>query len=490
MSAAGRRARDLAAAVRAGETSAESVLRDHLDHIDAHEADIRAFTTLATRSAREQAAEIDRAVADGAELGPLAGVPVSLKDNIVTEGIETTAASAILRGWIPPYDATVARRIRDAGAILVGKANLDEFAMGSSTESSVHGPTRNPVDTDRIPGGSSGGSAAAVAADFTPLSVGTDTGGSVRQPASHCGIVGVKPTYGRVSRHGLIALGSSLEQAGAMGADLADTALLHDVMVGPDPADATTLPDRPEPVSAHLEDGVAGMRIGLVTELLGDEIDPAITSRVRVAAEALAAAGAEITEVSIPSVHHALAAYRVLVNAEASSNLARYDGVRHGLRVDADTTDEMMLATRTAGFGLGVKERLLLGTHALSADHFDTHYDRARRLRTLLIRELATAFADVETLLAPTAPQVARRLGEVPDADIAWFNDHCTVPANLAGIPALSLPFGTVEGLPVGVQVMAAARGEIPMFRTAAVLEATAPTRTDRAIHGPGGDLQ
>lgn len=485
MSSIGTRGRDLAAAIASGDRSATDVVREHLEHIDAGEADIRAFNTVVGDRALEAAAAVDRAVADGQPSGPLAGVPISIKDNVVTRDIATTASSGMLRGWIPPYDATVVHRIVDAGGVIIGKTNLDEFAMGSTTETSVFGPTRNPVDRSRVPGGSSGGSAAAVAARFTPLSIGSDTGGSIRQPASHCGIVGIKPTYGRVSRLGLIALGSSLDQIGTFGADVADAAHLLDVITGHDPADATSISDDIDPVVPHLDDGVAGRRIGVIVDLLGDEIHPAVAARVRAAADALADAGAEIVEVSIPSVRHALAAYHLIVNAEASSNLARYDGVRYGLRVDAGTTDEMMAATRTAGFGDAAKLRLLLGTHALSAGRFDELYDRARRVRTLVIAEFRSAGADADLFLAPTTPRTAPVLGEATDPLVGYLDDLCTVPANLAGLPALSIPFGSDAGLPIGVQIIAPALGEAAMLATAAVLESAAPALTEPA---PGGN--
>ena len=487
MSGAGRRAVDIARAVAAGEESAAEITRAHLARIEAHEADVHAFNVVTAEAAVERAEAIDRAVAAGEPVGPLAGVPLAVKDNLATRGVATTCSSRILDGWVPPYDATVVQRIAAAGAVTVGKTNLDEFAMGSSTENSAFGPTRNPVDLDRVPGGSSGGSAAAVAADFAPLALGSDTGGSIRQPAAFCGVVGVKPTYGLVSRYGLVAFASSLDQVGPFANDVADAALLLDAIAGPDPADATSIPQPPEPVLGHLDDGVAGLRVGLVTELLGDGIAPAVVARVREAADALAAAGAEVVEVSVPAVTYGLSAYYLIAPAEASSNLARFDGVRYGLRVDAPTTNEMMIATRTAGFGDEVKRRIMLGTYALSAGYYDAYYGKAQKVRTLIARDFAAAYERADVLLSPTAPTPAFALGAIEDPLTMYLNDICTIPTNLAGHAAMSLPFGTADDLPVGVQVLAPALGEVPLFRTAAVLEAAAPAPATFAVAAPGG---
>ena len=472
---------EISRAVRAGELSARAVLEVHLSAIDAREGEINAFNLVLADEARVAADAVDRRVADGGDPGLLAGVPLAVKDNLCTRGIPTTCSSRILEGWRPPYDATVVSRVSSAGAISVGKTNLDEFAMGSSTENSAFGPTRNPRDISRVPGGSSGGSAAAVAAGFAPISLGSDTGGSIRQPAALCGVVGVKPTYGLVSRYGLIAFASSLDQVGPFSTTVADSALLLEAIAGHDPRDSTSIPDA-DTVAARsllsvLDDGVAGLRVGLVTELMGEGIAPDVAARVRQAAEALAAAGADVGEVSIPALSYGLSAYYLIAPAEASSNLARYDGVRYGMRVDADTTAQMNTATRTAGFGAEVKRRIMLGTYALSAGYYDAYYGKALKVRTLICRDFAAAYQNFDVLLTPTSPTTAFRFGEkTADPLSMYLNDICTIPTNLAGHPAMSLPFGAgIDGMPVGVQLMAPALGEPTMFRAAAVLEAAAP---------------
>jgi len=478
-------ARAIAAAVRAGTRSAVDVVDEHLDRITAHEPGIHAFNEVTADAARKAAADIDRRVAAGDAVGPLAGVPVAVKDNLCTKGVATSCSSKILEGWIPPYDATVVKRLAAAGAITVGKTNLDEFAMGSSTENSAFGPTRNPVDTSRVPGGSSGGSAAAVAAGFAPLSLGSDTGGSIRQPAAFCGVVGVKPTYGLVSRYGLIAFASSLDQVGPFADTVADAATLLEVIAGHDPADATSIPQTSPALVDHLDDGVDGLRVGVIAELLGDGIDPAVAARVRQAADALAAAGAVVEEVSVPAVAYGLSAYYLIAPAEASSNLARFDGVRYGLRVDAPTTNEMMVATRTAGFGAEVKRRIMLGTYALSAGYYDAFYGKAQKVRTLICRDFAAAYERVDVLLSPTTPSTAFEIGAIADPLTMYLNDICTIPTNLAGDCAMSVPYGTDDtDLPVGVQVLAPALGEATMFRAAAVLEAAAPPRAAASLDG------
>jgi aspartyl-tRNA(Asn)/glutamyl-tRNA(Gln) amidotransferase subunit A len=465
---------EIAAEVRAGRRSAVDVLEEHLARIDAREGDIHAFNLVLADEARAAAVAVDRAVAEGRDPGPLAGVPVALKDNLCTRGIATTCSSRILEGWRPPYDATVVARVAAAGAVAVGKTNLDEFAMGSSTENSAFGPTRNPHDLDRVPGGSSGGSAAAVAAGFTPIALGSDTGGSIRQPAALCGVVGVKPTYGLVSRYGLIAFASSLDQVGPFAATVADAALLLEVIAGHDPCDSTSI-DGPAPaLVAGLDRGVEGLRIGLLTELVDVEgIAPDVRRRVQAAAEALSAAGAKVDDASVPAAGLGLSAYYLIAPAEASSNLARYDGVRYGLRVDAANTADMNAATRTAGFGAEVKRRIMLGTYALSAGYYDAYYGKAQQVRTLIIRDFAAAYERFDLLLSPTAPTTAFRLGDKTDDPLAMYlNDVCTIPSNLAGDPALSVPFGVGDdGLPVGVQLLGPALSEATLLRAARVLE-------------------
>jgi aspartyl-tRNA(Asn)/glutamyl-tRNA(Gln) amidotransferase subunit A len=464
---------ELAAAVRAGTRSAVEVLDEHLARIAEREPEIHAFNELTEDHARSAADAVDRAVADGEDPGPLAGVPVAIKDNLCTRGIPTTCSSRILEGWRPPYDATVVSRLAAAGAVMVGKTNLDEFAMGSSTENSAFGPTRNPHDTSRVPGGSSGGSAAAVAAGFTPISLGSDTGGSIRQPAALCGVVGVKPTYGTVSRLGLVAFGSSLDQVGPFAGTVADAAAVCEVIGGHDPGDSTSIPSPFPSVSPHLQDGVQGLRVGLVTEMMGEGIAPDVAARVRAAVDALTAAGAEVEEVSVPAVTFGLSAYYLVAPAEASSNLSRYDGVRYGLRIDAPTTGEMMELTRTAGFGDEVKRRIMLGTYALSAGYYDAFYNTALKVRTLIRADFETAYERFDVLLSPTSPTTAFELGaKTEDPMSMYLNDVCTIATNLAGHPAMSVPYGVGDdGLPVGVQVLAPTLGEVPMFRVAAALE-------------------
>jgi aspartyl-tRNA(Asn)/glutamyl-tRNA(Gln) amidotransferase subunit A len=466
----------LARAVRAGEVSAVEVLERSLAEIDARDGEIHAFNLVMADSARAAAAEVDRKVASGEDPGSLAGVPIALKDNLCTRGVPTTCSSRILEGWRPPYDATVVELLAEAGAISVGKTNLDEFAMGSSTENSAFGPTRNPHDTSRVPGGSSGGSAASVAAGFTPLALGSDTGGSIRQPAALCGVVGVKPTYGAVSRYGLVAFASSLDQIGPFANTVEDAALLLEAISGHDVRDSTSIPQAGSPLTPHLSDGVDGLRIGIVSEFLGDGIAPDVAARTREAAEALSAAGAKVSDASVPAAIYGLSAYYVIAPAEASSNLARYDGVRFGLRVEAATTPEMYEATRTAGFGDEVKRRIMLGTYALSAGYYDAYYGTAQKVRRLIARDFDAAYEEFDLLISPTSPTTAFALGDkTEDPMTMYMNDVCTIPSNLAGHPAMSVPFGVGDdGLPVGVQVLAPTLGEVDMFRAAAVLEAAA----------------
>jgi aspartyl-tRNA(Asn)/glutamyl-tRNA(Gln) amidotransferase subunit A len=408
----------------------------------------------------------------GKKVGRLAGVTIALKDNMCTRGVETTCSSKILAGWKPPYDATVVRRLADEGAVFVGKTNLDEFAMGSSTENSAFGPTRNPLDTSRVPGGSSGGSAAAVAAGFATASLGSDTGGSIRQPAALCGLVGVKPTYGMVSRQGLVAFGSSLDQIGPFTTTVADAALMMEVIAGHDPLDSTSLPQPAPLLSGELSKGVQGMRIGRITDM-PEGSSPDVLAQLEAAFDALRAAGATVVDVQMPSMLYGLTAYYLVAPAEASSNLARFDGVRYGLRVDAKDLNSMYGATRAAGFGDEVKRRIMLGTYALSAGYYDAYYGKALKVRRLIADDFAKAYTKCDAILTPTSPTVAFKFGDKTSNPLAMYLcDVFTIPTNLAGHAAMSVPFGTGEaGLPVGVQILAPALGEAPMFRVAAELE-------------------
>jgi len=465
-------ATELAAHVRSGDQSASVALAEALGSIADSDHDINAFLHLTRDRAEQQALAIDQAVAAGTDPGPLAGVPIAIKDNMCTRGEPTTCSSKILEGWRPPYDATVISRLEAAGAIIVGKTNLDEFAMGSSTENSAFGATRNPHDLSRVPGGSSGGSAAAVAAGYVPLSLGSDTGGSIRQPAALCGVVGVKPTYGAVSRYGLIAFASSLDQIGPFATNVTDAALCYDVIAGHDPLDATSIPIEQASTLATLGDGVAGMRIGIIDELCGEGIDADVIARTHEAADALRAAGATVETVSIPATIYGLAAYYLIAPAEASSNLARFDGVRYGQRVDGVNVAAMNVATRSAGFGDEVKRRIMLGTYALSSGYYDAYYGKAQKVRSLISDEFATAYKSFDLLLSPTSPSTAFKIGAKSDPMALYMCDVCTIPSNLAGHPALSVPFGAGDdGLPIGVQVLAPMLDEAKMFRAAKVLE-------------------
>jgi aspartyl-tRNA(Asn)/glutamyl-tRNA(Gln) amidotransferase subunit A len=465
---------EIAAEVRRGTRSARSVVEECLDAIAARESDVHAFNTVLADEARRAADAVDQRVALGEDPGPLAGVPVALKDNMCTRGVPTTCSSKILEGWRPPYDATVVQRIVGAGGIVVGKTNLDEFAMGSSTENSAFGPTCNPHNPGRVPGGSSGGSAAAVAAGFASLAIGSDTGGSIRQPAALCGVVGMKPTYGLVSRYGLIAFASSLDQIGPFATTVADAALLLEVIAGHDPMDSTSIPSPAPALVDQLTRGVDGLRVGVVSELLNG-VDDDVAARVNEAADALSAAGAKVDTASVPAAVYGLSAYYLIAPAEASSNLARYDGVRYGLRVAGEDITSTYMRTRAAGFGPEVKRRIMLGTYALSAGYYDAYYGQAQRVRTLIIRDFSAAYEQFDVLLSPTSPTVAFPFGAKSENPLAMYmSDVCTIPSNLAGHPAVSVPYGTgADDLPVGVQVMAPALGEAVMFRVAAALEAS-----------------
>ena len=449
-----------------------AVLEENLAAIAARESEVHAFNLVTADRARERATQIDTDVQAGKKVGRLAGVTIALKDNMCTRGVETTCSSKILAGWKPPYDATVVRRLADEGAVFVGKTNLDEFAMGSSTENSAFGPTRNPLDTSRVPGGSSGGSAAAVAAGFATASLGSDTGGSIRQPAALCGLVGVKPTYGMVSRQGLVAFGSSLDQIGPFTTTVADAALMMEVIAGHDPLDSTSLPQPAPMLTGELSKGVQGMRIGRITDM-PEGSSPDVLAQLEAAFDALRAAGATVVDVQMPSMLYGLTAYYLVAPAEASSNLARFDGVRYGLRVDAKDLNSMYGATRAAGFGDEVKRRIMLGTYALSAGYYDAYYGKALKVRRLIADDFAKAYTKCDAILTPTSPTVAFKFGDKTSNPLAMYLcDVFTIPTNLAGHAAMSVPFGTGEaGLPVGVQILAPALGEAPMFRVAAELE-------------------
>jgi aspartyl-tRNA(Asn)/glutamyl-tRNA(Gln) amidotransferase subunit A len=474
-------AAELASLLESGEVSSVDVTQAQLDRIAAVDGEVHAFLHL-NEKALDTAAGIDSRRSAGEKLGPLAGVPIAIKDVLCTLGMPSTAGSRILEGWIPPYDATVVARLRAAGLVLLGKTNMDEFAMGSSTEFSAYGPTHNPWDLDRIPGGSGGGSAAAVAAFEAPIALGSDTGGSIRQPAAVTGSVGVKPTYGGVSRYGAIALASSLDQVGPVSRTVLDAALVHDVIGGHDPRDSTSLTDTwPSFAEAAragaLQEDLRGLRIGVIKELDAPGFQAGVSQRFHETLGILADAGAEIVEVSAPNFEYAVAAYYLILPAEASSNLAKFDSVRFGLRVNpvgGGTVEDVMAATREAGFGPEVKRRIILGTYALSAGYYDAYYGSAQKVRTLIQRDFSAAFAQADVLVSPAAPTTAFKLGEkIEDPLAMYLNDVTTIPANLAGIPGMSLPMGLApeDGLPTGIQIMAPARADDRLYKLGATLE-------------------
>lgn len=472
-------AAELGEAVRAGETTAVEAATAYLDRIAEVDGDVRAYLHLDREAALAQAREVDERIAAGEDLGPLAGVPVAHKDVFTTVDMPTTAASKILSGWHPPYDATVTARLRQAGMVILGKTNMDEFAMGSSTENSAFGATRNPWDLDRIPGGSSGGSSAAVAAYEAPLATGTDTGGSIRQPAAVCGLVGAKPTYGGSSRYGLIAFASSLDTPGPIARTVLDAALLHETFSGHDPHDSTSV-DAPVPpvVEAARRADVAGLRVGVVRELGGEGYQPGVQQRFQESVELLESLGAKVVEVSCPSFDAALAAYYLIAPSECSSNLARFDAMRYGLRVGDDgsrSAEEVMSLTRAEGFGPEVKRRIILGTYALSSGYYDAYYGSAQQVRTLIKRDFDAAFENVDVLVSPTTPTTAFPIGErTGDPMSMYLADLCTIPTNLAGNAALSVPCGLApeDGLPVGLQIMAPALADDRTYRVGAAVEA------------------
>jgi aspartyl-tRNA(Asn)/glutamyl-tRNA(Gln) amidotransferase subunit A len=473
-------AAEIAAAVASGDVSAVEVAQAHLDRIEGVDGSVRAFLHVDADGALAAAKAVDARRAAGQPLSPLAGVPLAMKDVVVTKDLPTTAGSRILDGWRPPYDATITRRIKDAGIVMLGKTNMDEFAMGSSTENSAFFPSHNPWDLTRIPGGSSGGSSAAVAAFEAPLAIGTDTGGSIRQPAAVTGVVGHKPTYGAVSRYGLIAFSSSLDQAGPLGRTVLDTALLHEVMAGYDPLDSTSIDGPVAPVVAAAREGaqgdLGGLRVGVVRELSGEGYQPGVLAAFDSAVTRLRDLGATVVEVSCPHFEYSLATYYLIAPSECSSNLARFDAVRYGLRVGDDGTrslEEVMSLTRQAGFGAEVKRRMMLGTYALSAGYYDAYYGQAQKVRALIARDFDAAFTTTDVLVSPATPFVAFEIGERADDPMAMYlNDLCTLPASLAGTPAISVPCGLSEGLPVGLQVMAPALADERCYRVAAAFEA------------------
>jgi aspartyl-tRNA(Asn)/glutamyl-tRNA(Gln) amidotransferase subunit A len=463
---------ELAARLRAGEISSRDVTESCLARIDRLDPQIGSFLTVTPEVARSMASDVDERGADEGS-PPQAGIPVAVKDVFTTQGIRTTCGSRILETYVPPYDSTAWARLARAGTPLLGKTNCDEFAMGSSNENSAFGPVRNPWDLERVPGGSSGGSAAAVAAGEAVWAIGTDTGGSVRQPAALSGVVGFKPTYGLISRYGLVAFASSLDTVSTFTRSVTDAAVMVSALAGRDPRDATSLHTEPRDFAEGIEEGVEGLKVGVIAEAFGEGVEPGVRERVRSAVDRLEGLGASVGDVSLPHTGYALSAYYLIAPSEASSNLARYDGVRYGLRVDGDDSVEMMRRTRGAGFGAEVKRRIMLGTYALSAGYYEAYYGQAQKVRTLIIRDYEQAFQTFDAVVSPTSPTTAFRIGERTDDPLAMYlSDVFTIPANLAGVPAISIPCGLDErGLPVGLQVAAPALGESMVLRVARALE-------------------
>ncbi|OEV05541.1 Asp-tRNA(Asn)/Glu-tRNA(Gln) amidotransferase subunit GatA [Streptomyces oceani] len=477
-------AAEAAERIASGEVSAAEITGAHLDRIDAVDKKVHAFLHLDREGALAAARAVDSARARGERLGPLAGVPLALKDIFTTRDMPTTVGSKILEGWVPPYDATVTRRLKEADVVILGKTNMDEFAMGSSTENSAYGPTGNPWDLTRVPGGSGGGSSASLAAYEAPLAIGTDTGGSVRQPAAVTGTVGVKPTYGAVSRYGMVAFSSSLDQAGPCARTVLDTALLHSVLAGHDEMDSTSI-DQPVPdvVGAARHGDVRGLRVGVVREFRGEGYQAGVMQRFDESVELLRELGAEVVEVSCPSFTKALAAYYLIAPSECSSNLARFDALRYGMRIGDDGTrsaEEVTSLTREAGFGDEVKRRVMLGTYALSSGYYDAYYGSAQKVRTLITRDFQRAFEAVDVLVSPTTPTTAFPIGERADDPMAMYlADLCTIPSNLAGNAAMSLPCGLApeDGLPVGLQIIAPAMADDRLYRVGAAVETALQAR-------------
>ena len=479
-------AHEMAAALQAGEITSVELVTAHLNQIERVDNEVHAFLYVDKEGALSQAADIDKRRSQGAKLGPLAGVPLALKDVLVQKGIPTTCGSKMLEGWRPPYDSTVVRKLKENDVVILGKTNMDEFAMGSSTENSAYGPTHNPWDLTRIPGGSGGGSSASLAAFEAPLAIGTDTGGSIRQPAAVTGTVGVKPTYGGVSRYGLIAFSSSLDQAGPCARTVLDAAYLHEAIGGYDPMDSTSI-NAPIPavVAAAKNADVKGLKIGVIKELQGDGYQPGVLKRFNESLEILASLGAEIVEVSCKHFDYALAAYYLIAPSECSSNLARFDAMRYGIRTGEGSAEDVMKATREIGFGREVKRRIILGTYALSSGYYDAYYGSAQKVRTLISRDFAGAFEKADVLVSPTAPTTAFKIGEKANDPIAMYlNDIATIPTNLAGICGISVPSGLADedNLPAGFQIMAPAMKDDRLYNVGSALEAALLSRWGKPI--------
>jgi aspartyl-tRNA(Asn)/glutamyl-tRNA(Gln) amidotransferase subunit A len=459
--------------IKARDVSAREVTQAVLDRIDAVEDKVKAYMTVTAEGALQAAAEVDERIGRGEEIGTLAGVPIAIKDNMCTRGVKTTCSSKMLANFVPPYDATVIERLAAAGAVMVGKTNLDEFAMGSSTENSAFFTTHNPWDLSKVPGGSSGGSAAAVAADEAIVALGSDTGGSIRQPAAFCGVVGMKPTYGRVSRYGLVAFASSLDQIGPFAKDVTDCAILLQAISGKDPLDSTSVDTTVPDYAANLRNDVKGLKIGVPKEFFAQGVQAEIAETVMKAVEVLVGLGAECKELSMPIMEYTLPTYYIIAPAEASSNLARFDGVRYGHRTaHATDTLAMLSKTRDEGFGAEVKQRIMIGTYALSAGYYDAFYLKAQKVRTLVRKAYDQAFSEFDVLISPTSPVRAFGIGERSDDPLAMkLADVCTIPINMAGIPAMSINCGFQDGLPVGMQIMGKAFDEEMILRVAYTFE-------------------
>ncbi len=474
------------------DVSAVDVAKSVYDRIFEVEPDVHAYVTLTEEIALAEARTTDKKIAAGEKLGPLAGIPLAVKDNMATKGVLTTASSRILSNFIPVYNGTVVQKLYDAGMVMTGKTNMDEFAMGSSTETSYFGVTHNPWNRETVPGGSSGGSAAAVAADETIMAVGSDTGGSIRQPAALCGIVGMKPTYGLVSRYGLFAFASSLDQIGPLTKDVTDCALLLNVIAGHDPRDTTSVKADIPDYTKSLETDIKGLKVGVIKELMGEGIQPEVKDSVTKALNLMAAQGAEISEVSLPNVEYALSAYYLIAPAEASSNLARYDGVRYGHRTQQDVADmiDMYMKTRAEGFGDEVKRRIMLGTYALSAGYYEAYYGQAQKVRTLIVNDFSLIFESVDVIASPTSPTVAFKIGEKTDNPLQMYlSDVCTIPVNLAGLPGISLPCGLSNGLPIGLQLIGKPFDEATLIRASYAFEQANGFKEKPNLSPVGSDL-